>query len=112
MTKFMILYNAPESASDTMANATPEEMKTSMEEWMKWRDEVSKTAKIDFGMPLQAVSRIDADGAGESDSKVSGYAMVEGDSKDAVVELLKTHPHLKRPSASIDVLEVLPMPGL
>lgn len=112
MAKFMILYNSPESATDTMANASPEEMKASMEEWIKWRDEASKTAKIDFGLPLQAISRITPDGIGESDSHVSGYSIVEGESKDAVMELLQTHPHLKRPGASMDALEMLPMPGL
>jgi hypothetical protein len=63
-------------------------------------------------MPLQAVSRVTADGVGDSDSQVSGYSIVEGGSKDAVTDLLKTHPHLKRPGASIDVLEMLPMPGI
>ena len=112
MAKFMIIYNSSQTASDTMANATPEEMQASMAEWMQWREEASKTFKIDFGLPLQAVSRVTSEGAGLSDSRVSGYSLVEGESKDTLVELLKSHPHLKRPGASIDVLEMLSMPGL
>lgn len=112
MTKFMVLYNSTASASDLMANASPEEMKASMAEWIKWRDEASATAKVDFGLPLQAVSRVSTDGVAESQNQASGYSFLEGESKEAVVELLKTHPHLKRPGAYIDVLELLAMPGL
>jgi hypothetical protein len=112
MAKYMVLYNSTASASDLMANASPEEMKASMDEWMKWRDEASNTAKIDFGLPLQAVSRVATDGVTDSDSQVSGYSIVEGESKEAIIELLQTHPHLKRPGASIDVLEMLSMPGI
>ena len=112
MMKFMVLYNSSTSASELMANASPEEMKASMDEWIKWRDEVSKTVKFDWGLPLQAVSRVTADGVTDSDSQVSGYSIMEGESKEAITELLKTHPHLKRPGAFIDILEMLSMPGI
>lgn len=112
MTKYLILYNTTESASDLMARTSPEDMKASMEEWIRWSEEANKKAKFDFGMPLQATSRVTPDGVTASDSQVSGYSFMEGDSKEAIIELLKTHPQLKRPGATIDVLEVLPMPGL
>jgi hypothetical protein len=112
MAKFMVLYSSSMKASDTMAQATPEQMQASMAEWMQWREEASKNFKVDFGLPLQAVSKVTQDGASESDSQVSGYSIVEGDSKEALTEILKSHPHLKRPGASIDVLEMLSMPGI
>jgi hypothetical protein len=112
MAKYMILYNSTLSAEELMANASPEEMKASMEEWMQWKDKASKTVGFDFGMPLSAVSRVTSDGAGDSDSKTSGYSIMEGDSKDAIIELLRSHPHLKRTGASIDVFEMLSMPGM
>jgi hypothetical protein len=111
MAKYLILYSSTMSASDTMANATPEQMKASMDEWMAWKDEASKTVGFEFGMPLKAAAKVASDGVSDSTSQVSGYATMEGD-KDAVVKALQTHPHLKRPGASIDVLEMLPMPGM
>jgi len=111
MAKFMILYNSKASAAELMANATPEEMQASMAEWMAWKDEASKTVGFDFGMPLQAVNEVSNSGVAASDSRVSGYSTMEGD-KDAVLELLKFHPHLKREGATIDVLEFLSMPGM
>ena len=112
MAKFMVLYNSTESANEVMAKASPEDVKASMSEWITWRDEANKTAKVDFGLPLQVVSQITVDGKTDSDSQVSGYSIVEGDSKDAILELLQTHPHLKQPGASIDVLEMLAIPGM
>lgn len=112
MTKYMVLYSAPEAASDMMKNATPEEMQAGMDSWMKWREIAEKTIKVDFGMPLEAVSHISAHGTSDSTSHVTGYATVEGESREAVIELLKSHPHLQRPNASLDVLEMLSMPGL
>jgi hypothetical protein len=112
MAKYLILYNSTDSATELMANASPEQMKDSMDEWIKWRDEAGKTAKFDFGMPLQAAGRVTTDGSGDSDNSASGYSIIEGDSKDAIIELLLTHPHLKRAGASIDLLEMMAMPGL
>lgn len=112
MAKYLILYNSTETAEAQMAKATPEQMQTSMNEWIRWKDEAMKTVGFEFGMPLQAVARVTPDGVRASSSLVSGYSMMEGDDKDAVVDALKTHPHLKRPGATIDVLEMLSMPGM
>ena len=112
MSKFMVLYSSTISASNKMANSSLEQMKVSVGEWMKWRGDASKTAKIDFVPPLEAVSRIASDGVTESSSRVSGYCIVEGESKVAILELLRTHPHLKISGASVDVFEMLAMPGV
>jgi hypothetical protein len=112
MAKFMVLYSSAMKASQLMANASMDQMKASMAEWQKWKDNASKTAKIDFGLPLEAVKHITPEGPSESASMIGGYSIMEGESKEAIVELMKTHPHLKRPGASIDLLEMISMPGL
>ena len=112
MAKYMVLYNSLVPAREQMAGATAEQMAASMDEWMKWRDEASQAFKVDFGMPLQAISRVTINEVNDISSQVSGYAIVEGVSEDAVVDLILTHPHLKRPGTSIDVLEMVPMPGM
>ena len=111
MAKFMILYNSPEKATETMANATPEEMQASMAEWIQWREKASQNLKVDFGLPLQAIGAVNGNGTSASDSQVGGYSIIEGD-REMVMEVLKSHPQLKREGASIDVLEMLSMPGL
>ena len=112
MAKFMILFSSDLKASDLMANATPEEMQASMQDWMDWKAEADKSFKVEFGLPLQPVGRITPEGASDGDTKVSGYSTMEGESKESVIEVLKSHPHLKREGAYIDVLEMLSMPGI
>jgi hypothetical protein len=113
MSKFLILYNSTAKASEIMANATPEEMKAGIDEWMKWKNVVSKTFNVDFGLPVQAVGMISGDGTTvDSSSLVNGYSIVEGGSKEELMEALKNHPQLKRPGSSIDVFEMLAMPGI
>lgn len=112
MTKFMVLYSSTLTASELMSSATPEQMQAAMAELLQWKEEADKTAKIEFGLPLQAVSRISPEGLSQSDSQVSGYSIIETESKEAANELLKNHPHLKRPGAYLDVFELLSMPGL
>jgi len=111
MAKFMVLYSSSASASDLMATATPEQMQASMSEWMQWKGKAEEQVKVEFGMPLQAVSHVDSSGASDIPNEVSGYSMIEGD-RDVIIELLKLHPHLNREGASIDLLELLSMPGM
>lgn len=111
MAKFMVFYISKTPASERMANASPEEMKASMGEWMQWKGETEKTIKVEFGMPLQPTNSISAGGVGDAHTPVSGYSILEGD-KEAVVEALKKHPHLKMPDSAIELLEFLPMPGM
>src|SRR5215213_2840958 len=79
MGKYLVLYNSDLSAEELMANATAEEMKASMQEWMAWAEEAKKSVGFEFGMPLKAVSKVTKDGTNESDSNVSGYSIMEGD---------------------------------
>jgi len=111
MAKFMVFYVSKTPASERMANTSPEEMQASMAEWIKWRDETSKAIKVEFGMPLQVVNSVTADGVGEGHTPVSGYSILDGD-KGAILEALKDHPHLKTPGSAIELLEFLPMPGM
>lgn len=112
MARFLVLYNSSKSAAEVMASSTPEQMKAGMDSWIEWRDGLNKEIKFDWGMPLQAMGHIDPEGISPSSSQVSGYSMIDGD-KDEILEALKSHPQLKRsPGDSIDLLELLPMPGM
>jgi hypothetical protein len=98
VTKFLVLYRAPTSAQEQMANATAEEMQAGMQEWMNWAGKAGP-AIVDLGSPL----------AGSGD--VTGFSILDAESRSAVDELLADHPHRHLPGASIEVLEFLPMPG-
>ena len=107
MAKFMILYRATMSARDQMANATPEQMKAGMDAWMTWAGKAGD-AVVDLGTPLAPGTHAGG-AAGESD--VCGYSILQADSARDISNLLDGHPHLEMPGSSIDVLEMLSMPG-
>ena len=110
MTRFLVLYKSPVSAVDMMANATPEQAQAGMDGWMVWAGKAGD-AIVDLGTPLGNAATITAASAGPGTSQITGYSIMEADSRDAVLALFDGHPHIHGPDASIDVLECLPTPG-
>jgi hypothetical protein len=109
MSKFMILYRAPESAQAQLANATPEELKDGAEAWQAWATKIHY-ALADFGAPLAHTTHI-GPGTKGSDG-VSGYSIIEAGSADEVETILEGNPHLATPGGSIEVLEIIPINDL
>jgi hypothetical protein len=109
MTKFMVLYRSSTSARDQMASATPEQMKAGMEAWMQWAGKAGE-AVVDLGAPLAPAAHA---GPGSSDAgEISGYSIMQADSAEVLGGVLDGHPHLSMPGNSIEVLEMLSMPGM
>lgn len=112
MSKFFVLYLAPVSAIEQMmANSTPEQMKAGMNAWMTWMNDHKKSL-ADMGAPLGKTKRVTAAGVSSVKNEVTGYTIVEADSDEAAAKLLVGHPHLSVPGAYIDVLAVMPIPGM
>ena len=99
MTKYLVLYRSSTSARDQMAGATAEQAQAGMEAWQAWAGKAG-SAIVDLGAPL----------AGDGD--ITGFSILQADSRSALDELLAEHPHRQAPGAAIDVLEFLPMPGM
>jgi hypothetical protein len=110
MTKYLLLYRAPGSASDQMASATPEQAQAGMDAWMGWAGRAG-SALTDMGAPCQYAATVGATYP-SSEGFIGGYSIVEADSLDAAKALLEGHPHLMMgEGAGIDVHELLEMPG-
>lgn len=111
MKKFLVIYHAPTPPEDAM-QGNPEEMKKVMGEWMQWMEDC-QGAVTDMGTPLGGGMSVTPSGSGASTKDVVGYSMMEADSMDAVIEMLKKHPHLTMPGGcTIEVHESLPVPGM
>ena len=102
MTKFLILYRSTKSATESMAEATPERAAV----WEKWRERARK-ATVEVGLPLRAVGKITPNGITVSTDKTVGYSVMQGESKAVITSLLEAHPQLEQPGAVIDILEML-----
>jgi hypothetical protein len=111
MTKYLLLYRAPVSAQEQMANATPEQAQAGMDAWMQWAGRAG-SAITDMGAPCSFAGTVGATYPA-SDGAIGGYSVLEADSLDALKGLLDGHPHLMMgEGASIEVLELLAVPGM
>lgn len=111
MKKFLVLYQAPVSAREQLARATPEQAKAGMDAWMAWANKAGKSI-VEMGMPLGSGKELQGSTVKEGKTTVTGYSILQCDSVDSVTKLLKDHPHLKMPNFSIELLEFLPLPGM
>ena len=110
MAKFLVLYRSNVSAAEQMSAGTPEQMKAGMDAWMAWAQQTGSSL-TDMGSPL-GDTKVIGDGVAASPGYVGGYSFLEADSLDGAVKLVEEHPHLMTPGgASVEVHELLPMPG-
>lgn len=92
---FLITYHAGAAAQKKVENATPEEMKIAMAQWMAWFKKCGKRL-VDMGDPLSPGVNIRATGpVMSSRRRLSGYSILKGASLAEVKKMVRKHPHLK-----------------
>ena len=112
MAKYMVLYHAPMSAAEQMQNSSPEEMQKGMEPWFAWQKEWGEGI-VDMGLPMANSRKMNKSGEVSSDSHIAGYSIIQADSIEKTLEMVKNHPHLQwTEGAEVEVHEMLPMPGM
>lgn len=109
MKKFLVLYRAPASAREQMANATPEQAKAGMDAWSAWSRRAG-SAIVDLGAPLGIAAQLGGNTA--AGDPIGGYSILQAASLDEARKALDGHPHLTMPGSSIEVLEYLQLPGM
>jgi hypothetical protein len=113
MKKFMVLYRAPLASFDQMMKATPEQQKAGMAAWMTWMEKAkSSGALVDPGAPLGQTLKVTPAGTSATRNDLGGYTILQGESKEAVAKTLAGHPHFMTPDGFIEVIELMPMPGM
>jgi hypothetical protein len=112
MKKFLVLYRAPSSGFEQMKSATPEQQKAGMDAWMSWGKKAQGSI-VDMGAPLGKGMRVTKAGpATAAPNDFGGYSVLQAESKEALVKMLEGHPHFMMPEGFIEVVEILPMPGM
>jgi hypothetical protein len=109
MKKFLVLYRAPIASFDQMMKATPEEAKAGMDAWMTWSQK-AKSSIVDMGAPLGKALKVTPAGASATRNDLGGYSILQAESKEALAESLKGHPHFMTPDGFIEITELMPMP--
>jgi hypothetical protein len=112
MKKFLVLYRASQSGFEQMMKATPEQQQAGMQAWMAWSQKAGKSI-VDMGAPLgKAVSVKKGGAVAQSPNDLGGYSVMQAESKEALASQLKEHPHFMMPDGWIEIVEMMPVPGM
>jgi hypothetical protein len=116
MKRFFALFQIPASVmEDWKKNTKPEDMKAASEkmmgEWQKWMKAHEKNL-ADKGAPLGKTKRITSAGVADIRNDLNWYSIVEAESHDAAAKIFLDNPHLQIPQATIEVMEIPPMPQM
>ncbi|MGH7285842.1 MAG: hypothetical protein ACRELY_30355, partial [Polyangiaceae bacterium] len=106
------LYKASHDAFEQMKHTTPEQQKAGMDAWMAWGKK-AQSAIVDMGAPLGKGMKVTKSGdAAAAPNDLGGYSILQAESKEALAETLKGHPHFMMPDGSIEIVEMMPTPGM
>ena len=112
MKKFLVLYKASQSGFEQMMKASPEQQKAGMDAWMKWSQSAAKSI-VEMGGPLgKAVAVKRGGGVSASPNDLGGYSVMQAESKEALAQQMKEHPHFMMPDGWIEIVEIMPIPGM
>ena len=113
MKKFLVLYSIPSSVMEEWKKTSPDTRKAEEDKMMREIQAWTKgRAKIftDPGAGLGKTTRVTSGGVAAGRNDLVMYAIVHGDSQDAVAKSLESHPHLQIPQSSIELMELFAMP--
>jgi hypothetical protein len=111
MKKFLVLYKASAAEFAAAMKSTPAQQKAGMDAWTAWVQKAGSSI-VDMGAPLGKSLRVTPSGASPVVNDLGGYSIMQGESKEALGETLKGHPHfMMGDSASIEIIDLVPMPG-
>jgi hypothetical protein len=112
MKKFLALYMADTAQmAEMMKTSTPEQRQKGTAEWMKWMDD-NKASLADRGAPVGKTKRVDPNGVKDAKNDICGYSIVQANSADEAARIFgKDQPFLQMPGATIDLIEIMEMPG-
>lgn len=112
MKKYIVIYHAPEEAAKKMADVSPEDARKGMEPWFAWQEKVG-SGMVDMGTPLGNGIQVTKSGTTPSTKEVVGYTILQAESLDEALEMVKGHPHLEWvDGCSVEVHESLALPGM
>ena len=111
MKKFLVLYKAPTSGFEQMKKATPEQQKAGMDAWMTWSKK-STGQIVDMGGPLGKSMKVTPGGSSPTTNDLGGYSVLQAESAEALAASLKGHPHFMMPDGTIEIVELMSIPGM
>ncbi|HEX2730828.1 MAG TPA: hypothetical protein VHM70_04455 [Polyangiaceae bacterium] len=111
MKKFLVLYKAPTVSFQMMMKSTPEQQKAGMAAWMEWGKK-AQSSIVDMGAPLGKALQVTTGGSAPITNDLGGYSILQAESKEALAPMLDGHPHFMMPGGTIEIVEIMSIPGM
>ena len=112
MKKFLVLYKASADGFQQMMKSTPEQQKAGMDAWMAWMKQ-AQPALLDMGGPLGKSVRVTKEGEVSAVANdLGGFSVMQAESKEALAALMNGHPHFMTPDSTIEIVEMMAIPGM
>ncbi len=111
MKKFVCLYMGAANPDRSPSDLSQNEMAKGMAAWTKWMSDHAKVI-VDHGGPLGKTLKTSKGGVSKTSNLVAAYVIVQAESQEAAAKMFEGHPHFTIfPGDSVEVMEVLPIPG-
>ena len=83
-----------------------------MPAWTSWSKKAASSI-VDLGAPLGKSLRVAKGGAVTPVvNDLGGYSVMQAESKEALAATMKDHPHFMMPDGWIEIVEIMPIPGM
>ena len=110
MNTYFVLFCVPATTmADWMQKTSAQERKKQsdqmMADWQRWM-ELHKGAIKDSGKPLGKTKRVTKWNVADVKNDLNYYLIIEAESHDAAVALVKDSPHFGIPDSYIEVMEI------
>jgi hypothetical protein len=108
VSRFLVLYRTPISpAWEQMESSTREQRQAGMELWQAWAANAGE-AIVDLGAPLGDGAIV---GDGDAYNDLAGFSILDAGLQQAVMGLVRDHPHFHTPGGQSKVHEMQRPPG-
>jgi hypothetical protein len=83
-----------------------------MDAWMGWSKKAGSSI-VDMGGPLGKSLSVAKGGAVTAvTNELGGFSVMQAESKESLAASMKEHPHFMTPDSSIEIIELMPIPGM
>lgn len=96
---------------EAMQTQKPEDMQAEQAKWMAWAQNCGDHL-VEMGSPLYNGRTLTPGGIKDSASPVTGYSVLQAESREAAEKMLEEHPHLTWiEGCTIELMECMEMGG-
>ena len=118
MKRFLATYIGTATAAEKAAwnEKDPEEIRElqarGMAAWGEWMTKHAANI-VDAGSPLGKTKRASPDGISDTTNNLAAYVVIQAESHEAAAQMFNQHPHFSIfPGDSVEIMEILPIPGM